>query len=427
MRKGIIMAFACAAMIVAMPFSVKAEEGYRIHGDTMQQNAGEMKNEAFYYETGIIENQNYYYKFKTGSEEGIYLLSLASVVKSATSNGQVTVTVVDRYGSAVDSASAGGPGANYRTSNGVRTSDILMPISGLAKNEYYYVCVNSNDGDPAHEIDITTRISVAYISFLPADGFQMKNSGNTLDFSWNNVQKANKYDSLKSFDGFQLELFSGNSTRIKYLGNGGLKSCSISGSDSDLVALGYPAKSVRIRLGCLQTYRSVFEDSYSVTKCIYSDKVYHTEVVKKAAQSDVSGLKYKITKVKGDGTGTVTVLGFADKKKAAKKVTIASNVTIKGTSYRVTAIASKAFAGNKKITTVDIGPNVTNIGANAFDNCTGLKNITIRSTNLKKVGKGAFTRIYNKAKFKSPTKALNKKNKKLLKNKSVSGAKYTVG
>jgi hypothetical protein len=424
MRKGIIMALACAAFVFAMPLSAKAETP--IEGGKDQTTARAMTNLQEYFEEDIRESKDYFYKFKTDSKDGIHLLSFESIVDSRDTYSQITVQVLDNYGNVVDGTVTGGAGTQCRAGSTRNAVDVVLPVSGLAKNEWYYIRLNTNDGDSSKKLDIINKLQVKFIPFKAADNFNMKAGSGTYKFTWNNIQQANSYNSLRSFDGFQLGLFSSSGSRAKYIGNGGAKEYSLSASDADLVALGYPAKEVTMKLGCLQEYHSEFNYNFKVTKCVYTGS-FKTNVVKKSTKSDVSGLKYKITNVKGDGTGTVTVVGFANKNKSTKKVTIGSNVKINGTSYRVTAISSKAFAGNKTVTSVEIGANVTSIGSKAFDNCPNLKTVTIKATDLKKVGSGAFKRVNKKVKFKSPNKTLNKKYKKLLKKKTVSGAKYSVG
>jgi len=156
----------------------------------------------------------------------------------------------------------------------------------------------------------------------------------------------------------------------------------------------------------------------------------------------ISDKKYTYEITKGETLGVtslpeVKVTGL--KKKSLKQIKIATEVTIDGTTYMVTAIDKNAFKGNKKITKVTIGKNVKSIGANAFKNCTKLKQVScnskvlnnigknafagdkklskviIKSTKLKKVGKKAFLRKGGKKlTFKVP-KAKKKAYKKLLK------------
>ena len=423
MRKGIIAALACALFVAAAPLTAKAWTGDPIRGyDTMEQ-ASVLDHGNTYYEEHIIEGRDYYYKFVTGDKDGVYLVSLESIVLDNTANGVFTAQIKDRYGSVIEQATVGGPGTVYRNDGG-RAVDILFPLSGLAKNEPYFVCLNANDGSNA-QLEITNRLGVRYIPFFAADGFTMKYADGNLNFSWSNVQKSNTYNSLSSFDGFQLELFGNNTTKIKNIGNGGATSYVLSCSDSDLVSLGYPAKSVRIRLGCLQNYRSMLEHTVTTTKCIYSNTVINTEVVKKKADTAVSSYKYKITKVAGDGSGTVKLLGF-NGKKSAKNVKIPASVNVKGTYYRVTEIDEKAFAGNKKIASVEIGENVQKIGANAFNGCSALKKITFKSGNVSSIGKAAFGGINKKTTVYSPSSKVRKKYKKLLKKKIVGGVKYKL-
>lgn len=133
----------------------------------------------------------------------------------------------------------------------------------------------------------------------------------------------------------------------------------------------------------------------------------------------------------------LTKLSAKDKK--AKKVTIPKTVTVDNVEYQVTGIAAKAFKNSKKLQSiiipdtiteigagsfegcknlksVTIGKNVTSIGKNAFKNCKNLKKITVKSTKLKKVGKGALTGINRKCVIKVPKKKL-KSYKSLFKGK----------
>ena len=111
---------------------------------------------------------------------------------------------------------------------------------------------------------------------------------------------------------------------------------------------------------------------------------------------------------------TVTYKQTTNKK--AKNITIPATITVKGITYKVTAIADNAFKNNKKVTKVTVGKNITQIGKNAFYGCKNLKNIVVKSTKLKKVGKNTFKGIHAKAKIQVPSKKLSDY-KKLLKDK----------
>ena len=82
------------------------------------------------------------------------------------------------------------------------------------------------------------------------------------------------------------------------------------------------------------------------------------------------------------------------------------SVTVDGVTYKVTAVADKALAGNKKVKKVVLGVNVTSIGKNAFANCKNLKKIEVKSSqwNKKSVGKNAFKGTSKKLVVKVPKK-----------------------
>lgn len=137
--------------------------------------------------------------------------------------------------------------------------------------------------------------------------------------------------------------------------------------------------------------------------------------VKVGKKATVSGSKYKVTAVKGTRT-----VQFTKGKKNAKSIVVPSTVKISGKNYKVTTIAKNAFKGNKKLAKVTIGKNVNKIGVSAFQNCSKLKSIVIKSTKLtaKKVGKNAFKGINKKATFKVP-KSKVKAYKKIVKAKGA--------
>ena len=119
---------------------------------------------------------------------------------------------------------------------------------------------------------------------------------------------------------------------------------------------------------------------------------------------------------------TISYVQSAKTKTAS--VTVPDKVTIGGVTYKVTAIAPKAFANNKKLKKVTISKNITSIGKNAFAGCKKLKKITIKSTKLKSksIGKNAFrgtakNLVINvpKKQYKAYKKFLKKKGNKTVK------------
>ena len=105
---------------------------------------------------------------------------------------------------------------------------------------------------------------------------------------------------------------------------------------------------------------------------------------------------------------------------SSKKLTIPATVKVKGVTYKVTAIFDKAFKGNKKLTTVTIGSNVTKIGREVFSGCKNLKKITVTAGKLKTISKNAFKDINKKATITvKGTKKAKAALKKQLKKKSI--------
>ncbi len=138
---------------------------------------------------------------------------------------------------------------------------------------------------------------------------------------------------------------------------------------------------------------------------------------KTGMKAESSNATYVITSVK---KRTAAFYRLKNKKKT--RYAVPHTVKIDGITYKVTKISANAFKNNKKIRKVTIGKNITNIGKRAFYGCQNLKNIIIKTTKLKSVGKQAFKGIHKKAIIKIPRKKYEKY-KKLLKGK---GQKKTV-
>lgn len=133
--------------------------------------------------------------------------------------------------------------------------------------------------------------------------------------------------------------------------------------------------------------------TYTCTRCGHS---YTESIAKLTSPSpqpkgtnlkDDTGAAYKVTSANGK---TPAVQYIAPKSGTKGTVTVPSEVTIDGVTYKVTSIAGNAFKGTKKIKKIVIGSNITSIGKNAFAGCTSLTSITI-GKNVTKIGKNAFT------------------------------------
>ena len=112
---------------------------------------------------------------------------------------------------------------------------------------------------------------------------------------------------------------------------------------------------------------------------------------------------YQITK---DSGMEYTVTYLNPTKKTLKNAKIPATASYNGISYKVTAIADKAFAKNKKLKSVTIGANVETIGASAFAGDGKLKKIIVQTSVLKTVGKKALNGIASNCKIKVPKNML---------------------
>ena len=118
----------------------------------------------------------------------------------------------------------------------------------------------------------------------------------------------------------------------------------------------------------------------------------------------VKGVTYKVI-----SKDAVTVVGFDE---AKSTLTIPATVMLDEFTYKVTAINANAFKG-EDIKSLTIGANVKTIGKAAFQKCTSLKKITIKSSAIKTIGKNAFKSTAKKVTVKAP-KAKKAAYKKML-------------
>ena len=107
-----------------------------------------------------------------------------------------------------------------------------------------------------------------------------------------------------------------------------------------------------------------------------------------------------------DGSGTPTV-AISDDKDVSSSVSIPETVTHNGVEYKVTEIGAGAFQNNTGLTDVIIPASITSIGANAFAGCINLRSITIYvivPINLPVVGARGFTRAEGSSVFEGVNK-----------------------
>lgn len=149
------------------------------------------------------------------------------------------------------------------------------------------------------------------------------------------------------------------------------------------------------------TYTAAGQITYTCSRCgkkrvITTKKLFYP---KAGTKYTVAGCQYKVIKAGAE----VSLVGT---NKNAKSVTIPAVIKVKGVTYKVTSIGTKAFNGSKKLTKVTVGANIKKISNNAFYKCKSLKTVTIKSVLLTKktASKRAFKGVGKKMVIKVPKK-----------------------
>lgn len=127
------------------------------------------------------------------------------------------------------------------------------------------------------------------------------------------------------------------------------------------------------------TYTAAGQITYTCSRCgkkrvITTKKLFYP---KAGTKYTVAGCQYKVIKAGAE----VSLVGT---NKNTKSVTIPAVIKVKGVTYKVTSIGTKAFNGSKKLKKVTIGANIKKISNNAFYKCKSLKTVTIKSVLLTK-------------------------------------------
>lgn len=149
------------------------------------------------------------------------------------------------------------------------------------------------------------------------------------------------------------------------------------------------------------TYTAAGQITYTCSRCgkkrvIATKKLFYP---KAGTKYTVAGCQYKVIKAGAE----VSLVGT---NKTAKSVTIPAVIKVKGVTYKVTSIGTKAFNGSKKLTKVTVGANIKKISNNAFFKCKSLKTVIIKSVLLTKktASKRAFKGVGKKMVIKVPKK-----------------------
>ena len=135
---------------------------------------------------------------------------------------------------------------------------------------------------------------------------------------------------------------------------------------------------------------NITEDSCDVS-ADYDGKKEMKDAVK---EFEAGGYSYTVN---DQGNKYVTVTGIKDKK--AKSVKVGATVSYQGVVYKITMVGDGAFKKLKKLMKAKVGSNVVMIGANAFEGCDKLKEITINANNLQSIGKRCLKKLKEGAKI----------------------------
>lgn len=175
-------------------------------------------------------------------------------------------------------------------------------------------------------------------------------------------------------------------------------------------------KNVKVEAGDVLEQKTssitIKEDTKKVSVNTKAGKVIADTGIKKGDTFNSGNFQYTVTKISGK-SGTVSLKKC--RKTSLTSASIPDTVKRDGYTFKVNAIADKAFRGCRRLTSVTIGKNVVKIGREAFYRDSKLKKITIKGSGLKQIGTNAFKGIYKKAVFASPSKKASAYKKMLTK------------
>ena len=169
-----------------------------------------------------------------------------------------------------------------------------------------------------------------------------------------------------------------------------------------------------------------FAPGFNVNLSDFDDKEFglyidqNTKEVKDAISYvylDYKGATYEI-----DTDGTAMIQSINNRK--VLSFSIPDTVTYHGRKYRVTTVYSMLASNYRNMHTLKIGKNVKEIGSAAFENCSGLKRVVIKSLNLKKIGINAFIGIGKNVTYEVPKSKLSIYKKRLKRAGASKKAKY---
>ena len=147
------------------------------------------------------------------------------------------------------------------------------------------------------------------------------------------------------------------------------------------------------------SYRNVSKDAtvYAEWTDPSTGFVINKDTVKPARKGTLITREFYTYKVNSANVQNpcVTLVSFSDEEGTV--ATVPATVKENGVTYKVTIIGASSFENRTALTQITIGDNVKKIGIAAFNGCTSVRLVRIKSKSIKKIGDNAFFGIKNKA------------------------------
>ena len=386
-------------------------------------------------ETAITEATTYTYTYEQKGESKV---TKAPTAKTLTYNGQPQELVN------VGEVTGGTMYYAVTTENTVPTDENLYATSIPAETDagtytvYYYIKGddkhedNGSAKEPTDSVEITIKKAA---QDKPEETFTITEASdeNTADGKISGFDKAKAYqysaDNGKTWtdveaESTEIEVKSG-AYQIRYAEDKNYEAGQAVTVKVDVKAAEKPSKKSTEKsaekttkktktvkgVGIISADGKTLTDTDGV-KYIVAEKITAKQVKKNASVADKKTAgKYKITKVtkkNGKITGG-TVKYMKPYNKNCKTANVKASIKLFGATFKVTAIADKAFKGCENLTKVTIKQNVQTIGKYAFAGCISLTNVKCTSKVLKKIGVGAFSGDVKLTKITLKTTKLKKK------------------
>ncbi len=309
------------------------------------------------------KNNEAYVTVESYNKPGLYLMATAShnVVLAHDHNGNAAATV--------DGKTTESDAMTFRTLEGAGGEGVIF--ESVAYPGWYLISVNGTVslGQDPSAAEATFKIAHEDIT-----AFSARKTARTYEVgekvTENDIRVLVSYD-----DGTSKTLSTGFTTNAALIdtSKAGTKTLTVSYTEGNVT------KTADISIQVVAKQEAIRDIDVAPVK----------DLPKKGASRTIGNLKYKVTKVDGyntDGSnGTVTVTGIKSSKLTSVK--IPAEVTVDGYSFKVTAIASKAFQNKSKLKTITVGSNVKTIGKNAISGINKKATIKVPSAQYKTIKK----------------------------------------